>query len=61
MNLFRDDSDRLCIFLDYDDEIDYVESDCDGVTLTLTEEMEHVISMTLAAYLEKEQSNKSES
>ena len=54
MNLFRDDSNRLCIFLDYDGEIDYVESDCDGVTLTLTDEMEHVISMTLAAYLEKE-------
>ena len=54
MNIFRDDSNRLNIFLDFTDEVDAVESDCDGVTLTLTEEMEHVISMTLAAYLEKE-------
>ena len=55
MNLFRDDSNRLCIFLGYLDEIDYVESDCDGVTFTLTEEMEQTISMTLAAYLDKEE------
>ena len=54
MNLFRDDSNRLAIFLDYQDEIDYVESDCDGVTITITEEMEQFISMTLASYLEKE-------
>ena len=54
MNLFRDDSNRLCVFLDYSDEIDYVESDCDGVTITLTEEMEHAVSMTIAAYLDKE-------
>ena len=55
MNLFRDDSNRLCVFLDYADEIDYVESDCDGVTITLTEEMEYAVSMTIAAYLEKDQ------
>ena len=54
MNLFRDDSNRLAIFLDYQDEIDYVESDCDGVTLTLTEEIEHTIALTLTAYLKKE-------
>ena len=54
MNLFRDDSNRLCVFLDYQDEIDYVESDCDGVTITLTEEIEDTVSMTLAAFLQKE-------
>jgi len=53
MNIFRDDNDRLCVFLDYSDEIDYVESDCDGVTITMTEEMEYVISMTLASYLKE--------
>ena len=54
MNLYRDDSNRLCIFLDYQDEIDCAESDCDGVTITLTDEMEDVVSMTIAAFLEKE-------
>ena len=54
MNLFRDDQNRLCFFLDYQDEVDYVESDCDGVTITLTEEIEDVISMTLQAFIAKE-------
>lgn len=54
MNLFRDDSSRLALFLDYEDEIDYVESDCDGVTITFTEDTERRISETLAAYLNNE-------
>lgn len=60
MNLFRDDSNRLSIFLDYQDEIDCAESDCDGVTITLTEEMEYAISMTLSAYLKTESEDTNE-
>ena len=58
MNLFRDDSNRLCLFLDYQDEVDCVESDCDGVTITLTEEMEDTVSMTLQAYISNENASR---
>ena len=58
MNLYRDDSNRLCLFLDYQDEVDYVESDCDGVTITLTEEMEDTVSMTLQAYISNENASR---